>query len=66
MRVSSNCPRVESSSSAPPPPPSSSDPTVEEYVDPTAVVNPLPTSSLSDAFLQSMLETVMIVQAAQG
>ena len=66
MRVSSNCPRVESSSSAPPPPPSSSDPTVEEYVDPTAVVNPLLTSSLSDAFLQSMLETVMIVQAAQG
>ena len=47
-------------------PPTSGDPTAEEYVDPTTVVDPPPTSSSSDASLQSMLETVMTVQAAQG
>ena len=65
MRASFKCLRVESSSGAPPPPPpSSGDPTAEEYVDPIAVVDPPPTSSTDDAFLQSMLETVMTVQAA--
>ena len=43
LKASSKRPRVESSTGAAPRP-SSSDPTVEEFVDPTAVVNP-PTSS---------------------
>ena len=41
------------------------DPTIEEYVDPTAAIDPSPTS-LSDASLQSMLDTVITVQAAYG
>ena len=43
LKASSKRPRVKSSTGAAPRP-SSSDPTVEEFVDPTAVVNP-PTSS---------------------
>ena len=66
MRASSKHPRVETSSGAPPPPPSSGDPTAEEYVDPTATVDPPSTFSSSDASLWSMLETVMTAQAAQG
>ena len=68
MRASSKHPRVESSSGAPPPPPPPSlgDPTTEEYVDPTTAVDPPPTFSSIDAYLRSMLETVMTVQAAQG
>ena len=41
------------------------DPTAEEYVDPTAVVDPPPSSS-SDSTIQSMLDIVMIVQVAHG
>ena len=66
MRASSKHPRVESSSGAPPPPPSLGDPIAKEYVNPTAAVDPPPTSSSGDASLWSMLETVMTVQAAQG
>ena len=65
MRASSRCPRVESSSGAPPSPSSSGDPTAKEYVNPIATIDPPLTSSSSDAFLRSMLETVMTVQAAQ-
>ena len=43
LKASFKCPRVESSTGAAPRP-SSSDPTVKEFVDPTAVVNP-PASS---------------------
>ena len=66
QKASSKCPRVESSSSAPPPLPSSGDPTTAKYVNPTAAVDPPLTSSSSDAFLRSMLETTIIVQATQG
>ena len=41
------------------------DPIAKEYVDPTAVVDPPPSSS-SDSTIQSMLDIVMIVQVAHG
>ena len=56
MKASSTRPRVESSTSASMPP-TSVDPIVEEYVDPTAAVDPPPSSS-SDASIWSMLDTV--------
>ena len=59
-------PRVKSSLGvAPPPPPSSIDTTAEEYVDPTAAVDPSPSTS-SDSSIRNMLDTVMTVQAAHG
>ena len=64
LKASSKHPRVESSTSASRPP-TSSDPTAEEFVNPTAVVEP-PTSSSSDASIRSMLDTVMTVQAMHG
>ena len=64
MKASSKCPKVESSIGASRSP-TSSDPTTEEYVDPTATVDP-PHSSLSDASLRSMLDAVITVQAAHG
>ena len=45
--------------------PPSGDPTAEEYVDPTAAIDPPPFSS-SDASLRSMLDIVIIVQVAHG
>ena len=66
MRASSKRPRVKSSSGvAPHPPPSSCDPTTEEYVDPNAIVDPTPFTS-GDSSIHSMLDTIMIVQAAHG
>ena len=50
QKASSKRPRVESSFSAPSPLPSSGDLTATEYVNPTAIVDPPPTSSSSDAF----------------
>ena len=64
MKVSFKHPRVESSTSASRPP-TSGDPTTEEFVDPTATVEP-PTSSSSDSSIQSMLDTVMTIQATHG
>ena len=64
MKASSKRPRVESSTSASRPP-TSGDPTAEEFVDPTVVVEPL-ASSLGNTSIQSMLDIVMIVQAAHG
>ena len=64
MKASSKRPRVESSTGASRPP-TSSDPTAEEFVDPTAVVEPL-ASSLGDTFIRSMLDSVMTVQAMHG
>ena len=58
MKAIFKCPRVESSTGASRPP--SSDPFAEAYVDPTAAVDPPPSSS-SDASIQSMLDTIMIV-----
>ena len=60
MRASSKRPRVESSTCVATQPPSSGDPTAEAYVDPTATVDPPPSTS-GDSTIQSMLDTVMIV-----
>ena len=65
MKVSSKRPRVETSIGATAQPPSSGDPTTEAYVDPTAVVDPPPSSS-GDSSIQSMLDTVMTIQATHG
>ena len=66
MRASSKRLCVESFLGiAPPPTPSLGDPTTEEYIDPTATVDPLPSSS-SDSSIRSMLDIVMTVQAAHG
>ena len=65
MRASSKRPIVESSIGAATQPPSSSDLTTEAYVDPTAVVDPPPSSS-GDSSIQSMLDTVMTIQATHG
>ena len=45
--------------------PHSSDPTVEDYVDPIAAVDP-PPSSLSETSIRSMLETIMTNLVAHG
>ena len=65
MRASSKHPRVESSTGAIAQPPSSGDPIAEEFVDPTAAVDP-PPSALDDSSIRSMLVTVMTVQVAHG
>ena len=67
MRASFKRLHVESSSGVepPPPPPSSGDPTVEEYVDPMAVIDPPPSTS-GDSSIRSILDTVMTVKAAHG
>ena len=65
MKDSSKCPRVESSTGDASRPPPSGNPTVEEYVDPTATMDPPPSTS-SDFSLRAMLDTIMTVQAAHG
>ena len=60
MKASSKRLRVESSTGAASQPPSLGDPTAEEFVDPTAAVDP-PPSSTSDSSIRSMLDTVMTV-----
>ena len=64
MKVSSKCPRVESSIGVSRPP-TSSDPTTDEFMDPTAAIE-LPASSSSDDSIMSMLDTIMTVQAMHG
>ena len=65
MKASSKRLRVESSTGVASQPPSLGDPITEEYVDPTAAIDP-PPSSLSDSSIRSMLDTVMTVQTAHG
>ena len=65
MKASSLCSRVESSTSDAFRPPPSGDPSTETYVDPTAAVDPLSSTS-SDSSLHAMLDTIMTVQAAHG
>ena len=65
LKASSKHPRVESSTGAASQPPFSGDPTAKEYVDPTIVVDHLPSSS-TDASIRSMLETLMTVQVTHG
>ena len=65
MKASSKRLRVESSTGVASQPPSLGDPTAEEFVDPTAAVDP-PPPALDDSSIRSMLDTVMTVQAAHG
>ena len=65
MRASSKHARVESSTGAVAQPPSLGDLIAEEFVDPTAAVDP-PPSALDDSSIRSMLVTVMTVQVAHG
>ena len=65
MKASSKRPKFESSTGDASRPPRSGDPSIEEFVNPTAAIDP-PPSSLSNASLRSMLDTVMIVQVAHG
>ena len=65
MKASSKCHCAESSLGVASHPPSSGDPTVEEFVDPTAAVDPPPSTS-SDSSIRNMLDTVMTVQATHG
>ena len=65
MKASSKRAKVESSTGNAFRPPTFGDPTAKEYVDLTVAVDPPPSSS-SDSSLRSMLDTVMIVQAAHG
>ena len=64
MKASSKSSRVVSSTGASRPP-TCGDPTTEEFVDPTAAVEPLASSS-SDASIRSMLDTIMTVLAVHG
>ena len=65
MKASSKRSQVESSigdaSRAPP----FGDPTVENFMDPTAIVDPPPSTSSSSS-MRTMLETCLTVQAAHG
>ena len=67
MRASFKRPHVESSLGvAPPsPPPSSGDPTIKEYIDPMAAIDP-PSSTSGDSSIRSMLDTIMTVQVTYG
>jgi len=65
MKASFKSPRVKSSAGAASQPPSSGNPTAKAYVDPTAIVDPPPSSS-GDSSIQSKLDTVMTVQVARG
>ena len=60
MKASSKRPHVESSLGVASHPPSSGDPTAEEFVDPTAAVDPLSSTS-GDSSIWSMLDTNMTV-----
>ena len=58
LKASFKRPRVKSSIGSPRPP--SGDPTAEEFVDPTTIVDPLSSTS-SDSSLRSMLDIVMTI-----
>ena len=66
MRVSSKCPRVETSGVTPPPPSSTGDTTTEESIDPAVAATVPPPSTLDDLNIRRMLEIVITVQAAHG
>ena len=65
MKTSSKRLRVKYSTSAASQPPSLGDPTTKAYVDPTAAIDPPPSSS-SDSTIRSMLDIIMTVQATHG
>ena len=65
LKASSKHPRVESSIGDASRDPSFGDPTAEDFVDPTAAVDP-PLFTSSSSFMRTMLEMCLIVQAAHG
>ena len=65
LKASSKRPHVESSTSDASQALPSGDPSAEAYVDPTAVVDPPPSTS-SDSSLRTMLDTVLTIQSAHG
>ena len=65
MKASSKHPRLESSTGDASRPPLSGNKTAKEYMDPTAAVNPPPSSS-SDSSIRSLLDIVMTVQVVHG
>ena len=64
LKASSKRPRVKSSIDDASQPPPSGDPSTKAYVDPTAAMDPPPSTS-SDSSLRAMLDTVMTVQAVR-
>ena len=64
LKASSKRPRVEFSIGVASISPSG-DPTIQDFVDPTAIMDPSPSSS-GDASIWSMLDTVMTVHATHG
>ena len=60
MKASSKSPRVESSLGVASHPSSLGDPSAEEFVDPTAAIDPPPSTS-GDSSIQSILDTVITV-----
>ena len=65
LKASFKCPRVESSTGDASRAPPSGDPSIEAYVDPTAIADPPPSTS-STSSLHAMLDTVITVQEMQG
>ena len=65
MKASSKRPYIKSSIGNASLSPPSSDPSAKAYMDPTAIVDPPPSTS-SDSSLRTMLDTVLTVQAAHG
>ena len=61
LKTSSKSPRVESSTGDASRGPLSGDPTVEEFMDPTAVVDPTPFTSTSSS-MRTILETCLTVK----
>ena len=65
MKASSKCPRVESSTGDASQVPPSSDPSTKACVDPTAAMDPPPSTS-SNSSLRAMLDNILTVQAVHG
>ena len=65
LKASSKHPRVESSTGDASRGPPTGNPTAEDFVDPTAAVDP-PLFTSSSSFMRTMLEMCLIVQAAHG
>ena len=65
LKASSKRPRVESSTSDASRAPPFGDPTADDFVDPTAAMDPPPFTSFSSS-MRTMLETCLTVQVAHG
>ena len=65
LKASSKRPYIKSSIGNASLSPPSSDPSAKAYMDPTAIVDPPPSTS-SDSSLRTMLDTILTIQAAHG